>query len=346
MKGVILAAGEGTRMRPLTNRRPKPLVPVVNRPMIEHVIVGARSGGVDDFLIVVGIRAEQVEAALGDGSGLGVRVQYVLQEQQTGTGSATLLTEQFAAGEPFFLSFADIVTPAYNYPPLIEDFRTHSPVATITLNWVEDPYEGAAVYAADGVVEKLIEKPPRGTSTSNWNNAGIFVFSPVIFDAIRATPASERGEYELPQAIQTLVRDGETIRAVELKDFRSDMARPAELFAIEPQMIAAGTGDERGVTVGTGASIAPNAQLEGPLALGPRVQIGECVLGPAVCVGEGAAIGDGSAIAHSTVFAGAGVGECCELEYVIVEENAELPAGTQARGTPNDPVIIGAGDEP
>ena len=111
-------------------------------------------------------------------------------------------------------------------------------------------------------------------------------------------------------------------------------------------MIAAQTGDERGVIIGDGASIAPNAQLEGPLALAPGVQVGDCVLGPAVCVGEGACVGDGSALAHSTVFAGARLGECCELEYAIVEENAELSAGTRAQGTPDEPTILGADDGP
>jgi NDP-sugar pyrophosphorylase family protein len=345
MKGVILAAGEGTRMRPLTHRRPKPLVPVVNRPMIEHVIAGAKAAGVDELLVVVGFRAEQIEAALGDGSRLGLRLHYAVQREQNGTGAAALLAEDFLAGEPFFLSFGDIVTPPDNYPPLAEDFCTHHPAATITLNWMDDPYEGAAVYETDGVVDRIIEKPPKGVSTTHWNNAGIFVFGPVIFDAIRATPMSQRGEYELPQAIHTLIAQGETVRAVPLEGFRSDMARPSELLVVDPLLIAAETGDEQGVLIGADARIAPGAQIEGPVALAAGVGLGECIVGPGVCVGEGARVGDGAVIAHSSVFAGADLGESCELVYCIIEEGTCLAAATQAQGTPTEPAILGASGE-
>ena len=102
MKGVILAAGLGTRMRPLTYRRPKPLVPVLDRPMIEHIIVGAADAGVTELLVVVGYRAEMIREALGTGERFGLRMQKAVQEKPAGTGDAVLVAEEFIAGEPFF----------------------------------------------------------------------------------------------------------------------------------------------------------------------------------------------------------------------------------------------------
>jgi NDP-sugar pyrophosphorylase family protein len=345
MKGVILAAGQGTRMKPLTHRRPKPLVPVVNRPMIHHVILGACSAGVDDFLIVVGYRAEDIMAALGDGSALGVRLRYIMQEEQNGTGGATLLAEDFGAGEPFMLSWADIVTPAYNYPPVVADYQEHQPALTLTLNWMEDPYEGAAVYVQDGVVEKIEEKPPKGTAATHWNNAGVFVCHPIIFEALHIIPPSARGEYEFPAAVQLLMDQGEVVRGVALRDFRSDMARPSELFVVDPQMIAAQTGDPVGVMIGEEVALAPGAQLEGPAAIAARARIGNACLVPAVCLGEGVRVEDEAALAHVSVFAGAHIGEGADLEYVVVEEGTTVPAGASHHGTPSEPVILGAAGE-
>ncbi len=340
MKGLILAAGRGTRMRPLTDRRPKPLVPVVNRPMIEHVILGAASAGVDDFAIVIGYRGEQLRRALGDGSSLGVRLTYVLQEVQDGTGGATRLCRDFVADEPFFLSFADIVTPRYNYPPFTTDFEAHRPAATIGLNWMEDPYEGAAVYEQGGVVQKLIEKPPRGTSTTHWNNAGIFVFSPVIFEAIAATPLSERGEYELPQAIQTLLEWGRLVRAVEVRDFRSDVARPSELLVINRQMIAAETGNPEGRLVADSVQLSSDATLLGPVALAAGVRIGAATIGPNACLGADVVVEDGVCLRDAAIFARARLGANARLQHAIVEEGAAVPPRASAAGTPTAPALI------
>jgi NDP-sugar pyrophosphorylase family protein len=181
LKGVILAAGLGTRMRPLTCRRPKPLVPVLDRPMIEHIVLGAVDVGVTELLIVVGYRGEMVEATLGHGERFGIPIRYEAQETQAGTGDAALIAEEFAGGEPFFLSWGDIVVSRRNYARLRQAWEEALPDLLLTVNEVPDPYEGAAVYVEDGRVTRIIEKPPKGTSTTNYNNSGIFILPPEIF---------------------------------------------------------------------------------------------------------------------------------------------------------------------
>ena len=198
LKGVILAAGMGTRMRPLTYRRPKPLVPVLDRPMIEHIIDGAADAGVTELLVIIGYRADMIKETLGDGERFGLRIEYELQEKPAGTGDATLLAEDFIAGEPFFLSWGDIIVSRRNYARIGEIWRDEKPEMLLTLNVVDDPYEGAAVYVEDNRVVKIIEKPPKGTSTTNYNNAGIFIMPPEILPATKETGLSERGERAHP----------------------------------------------------------------------------------------------------------------------------------------------------
>jgi dTDP-glucose pyrophosphorylase len=240
MKAVILAAGRGARMRPLTCARPKALIPVAGRPLLEHVIAGLVSQGVHDFLVVIGYLGDQIESHFGTGEALGCSITYRLQPEATGSGHAALLAEDFAAGEPFLLSFADILTGARNYHRLLEKSRTASADAIIGINWMEDPYAGAAVYVEGDRVVRLVEKPPRGAAATNWNNAGVMVLTPIIFDALRRIPRSPRGEYELPQAVARLVEAGRDVLAVPFEGLRSDVADPEEVLRLNALAQAGG----------------------------------------------------------------------------------------------------------
>ncbi|MBU0607454.1 MAG: nucleotidyltransferase family protein, partial [Armatimonadetes bacterium] len=199
MKGVILAAGKGTRMLPLTERRPKPLVPVLDRPMIDHIILGARDAGVDHLALVIDYLGEMIQERYGDGSALGLRIEYIWQAGAHGTGAATLLAADFVGDEPFFLSWGDIIVAPETYANVLRIWAEEQPDAILSLNWVADPWEGAAVYVDEaGYVAQIIEKPPRGQSTTNYNNAGIFVLRPEVFEVLRECPVSPRGEVEFP----------------------------------------------------------------------------------------------------------------------------------------------------
>jgi NDP-sugar pyrophosphorylase family protein len=236
---VILAAGRGTRMGTLTADTPKPLLTVRGRALIEHVLTGLAAAGIERAVVVTGYRGEQIEAALGDGAALGLSLTYVRQERAEGTARALLLTRhlvapQLVGGAAFALSWGDVLVPRVFYRDLLAASAASGADVQLAVNEIDDPWQGAAVYVdADWRVTQLVEKPARGTATTRWNNAGIFVFRPSIFDYASALAPSARGEYELPQAIARMIEDGRDIRALPVRGFWSDVGTPADLARAE-----------------------------------------------------------------------------------------------------------------
>jgi len=222
-RAVILAAGRGTRLGRLTADRPKPLIPVRGRPVLEHIVAGIAAAGIRDIVLVVGYRREQVEAHFGDGSRLGVAVRYAVQETLNGTGGALAAAEEMAGAAPFLLSFGDILTDPGHYQLLLDEFSQSLCEAVLGINPVEDPALGAAVYLDGERVVRVVEKPPPGTAGTRWNLAGVYAFSPAIFHALRGVRPSPRGEIELTSAIGGLIESGACVRACRLNAFWSDI---------------------------------------------------------------------------------------------------------------------------
>jgi bifunctional UDP-N-acetylglucosamine pyrophosphorylase/glucosamine-1-phosphate N-acetyltransferase len=141
-----------------------------------------------------------------------------------------LLARDAIGRHDFLLSLGDILTDPANYPTLLETFARRRADGLISVNWVEDPYRGAAVYAdGDQRIQRIVEKPPAGTSTTHWNNAGIAVFRPVVFDYAAKIERSARGEYELPDAVTAMLGDGLALYAFPLKGLWSDIGTPEDL---------------------------------------------------------------------------------------------------------------------
>src|SRR5262245_46251463 len=160
MLAVILAAGRGTRMGDLTARTPKPLLRLRGRPIIEHILLGLRAAGTQEAIIVIGYRGEQIEAHLGDGARLGLRLGYRQQATAEGTARALLLAADAARGQPFMLSWGDIVVDPGNYAAALGAFLSAPTDVMLMLNEVDDPWRGAAVYVdAEWRVTRLVEKP-------------------------------------------------------------------------------------------------------------------------------------------------------------------------------------------
>lgn len=231
MKGVILAAGKGTRMRELTRNRPKPMIEVAKRSILERIFEALRQAGIRDLIVVTGYFANLIEDHFREGSAFGLRIRYVRQEVIDGTGSATRLVEPYVSDEAFFLTYGDIITDPANYPRFLKAYEEHPCDAQLAVYPVEDPWQGAAVYVEpDGRVRDIVEKPPRGTSRSNLNNAGLYVFRPLIFRYLRQIKKSPRGEYELTDAIRLMIQAGHEVRAVELGGYWGDMATPEDVL--------------------------------------------------------------------------------------------------------------------
>jgi bifunctional UDP-N-acetylglucosamine pyrophosphorylase/glucosamine-1-phosphate N-acetyltransferase len=218
-----------------------------------------------------------------------------------------------------------------NYPRLVEQLSSGNWDTVITLNYVDDPYEGAAVYVDGSRVRKIIEKPPRGTSTTNFNNSGVFGFTPIIFDMIRTTPVSERGEYELTQAVGTMVDRGRPVGAIALDGYWSDVARPRDILKLEPMMLLAAAPPD-GILIDPSAQVAEGAELLGPIMVGPGAAVGASAVGPNASIGAEAQVGDDCTLTDCAILARASVGARSRLSRVLVEEGVHVPAGTQIGG--------------
>jgi NDP-sugar pyrophosphorylase family protein len=246
LKVVVLAAGRGTRMGELTALVPKPMVSVGGIPAIERVIRAAKSQGFSDFIIVTGYLAEQVRGHLGNGASLGVEVQYVHQEEQTGTATALILTEPKVGESDLLLCFSDIMTSPENYSRLRDRFYRDKCDVVGALRRVDDPWRAAAVYVDEQMrILRMVEKPPQGTSTTPWAHAGMYCFRPEIFKYLKQVSLSARGEYELVDAVMPMIRDGKRVFGEELIGYWKDLATPYDIREAE-RMIESNHRDTEG----------------------------------------------------------------------------------------------------
>ncbi len=228
---VVLAAGRGTRMGALTDRIPKPMLPVRGKPMLERNLDRLREAGFEEAFLVVGYRAEVIERHF---AGYPMALTFHRQERMDGTGSATLLAREFVGGHPFLLTFGDIYMPADDYRGAY-DLLLSDPgaAAAAGARWVDDPWQGAAVYEQDGRVTRIVEKPPRGASTTHWNSAGLYAFRPEVFEYLARISPSPRGEYELPTAVETMIAARRGILLYRVKGPWLDVGRPEDLEAVQ-----------------------------------------------------------------------------------------------------------------
>ncbi len=237
MKAVILAAGKGSRLGSLTADIPKPMLPLHNNiPMLQMILRGIRDAGISEFIIITGYLAYTIREYFGDGSRFNITPQYIVQGTLNGTGGAVSLARSFVEDSPFLMSFGDILISPHNYQRLVDDYR-NDPSTIIMVNPVDDPYKGSAVYFDEetGKISRMIEKPPKGTSTSKWNQAGISLFEPDVFDYLDRIDLSPRGEYEIVDAIQLMISEHRPVRALPLEGFWSDIGTPDDVEFVRRQ---------------------------------------------------------------------------------------------------------------
>jgi len=340
VKGVILAAGKGTRMLPLTLTRPKPLVPLLDVPMLEHIILGMRSAGVNRVCVVVGHLQEMIREQLGDGSRLGVAVEYCAQERAGGTGDAVLHAAGFIGEDHFFLSWGDIMVAPPNYPAVAERYRAGGCEGVLGANRVDDPYQGAAVYQVGGYLSDIVEKPAKGTSASNHNNAGVFILPAAMVEVLRSVPLSPRGEIEMTSALLAYAAAAGRLAVHEIEGYWDDVARPANVIRLQATMLEFSHHDASAIA--DSAQIDPGAVLKPPVYIGHGAVVGAAVVGPNAVIGAGCSVADGCTLSDSACFAGAAVGAGSCAEHAILEMGARVSAGTSLTGSPAEPICVPA----
>ncbi len=232
-KAVLLAAGRGTRLGTLTERTPKPLVEVAGAPLITHIAIALAEAGIHDMAIVTGHLAERLDA-WAESFNLAhpeAHVTTIRQRELNGTAGAMLAARDFVNGDDAFLfGWGDILMDRKNYSRFVTHARSERYDLLLAVNRTRDPWRGAAVYVNDDMrVTRLVEKPPRGTSTTNKNSAGLFATTQHLFEYLERLTPSVRGELELPEAIAAMIADGLDVRAIDVRGFWSDVGTPEDL---------------------------------------------------------------------------------------------------------------------
>ncbi|KYH39361.1 MAG: glucose-1-phosphate thymidylyltransferase [Candidatus Bathyarchaeota archaeon B23] len=339
MKAVILAAGRGVRLRPFTLTRPKHLLPVGGRPLLEWLLLRLREVGVDEALIVVHHLGEMIRERLGDGSQLGLRLAYREQGEVRGTGDAFRLAEEYVGDEEFIGLYGDLYLSSNALKRLLEAHRPGE--TTMAVVPVDDPTRFGVVTLEDDQVVDLVEKPKRGEEPSNLANAGLYIFTPQVFERLRALRPSVRGEYEVTDALRGMMADGEAVRAARLEagdwvdigyPWKLLEANERALGELEPSVegrIEAGAHLQGPVRVEAGARIRAGAYIEGPVHIGPGADIGpNCYIRPHSSIGAEARIGNGCEVKNSIILPRTHIAHLSYIGDSVIGEGCNLGAGT------------------
>ncbi|WP_144920730.1 bifunctional sugar-1-phosphate nucleotidylyltransferase/acetyltransferase [Halorubrum salsamenti] len=342
MYGVVLAAGRGTRMRPLTDRRPKPLLPVGDRSLLERVFDTA-TDVVDEFVVVTGYRGEAIRESIGE-SYRGHPIRYVEQTEALGTAHAVAQAEP-VVDDDFLVLNGDVVVDASLPRALAEADGT-----AVAATEVTDPRAyGVLSTAADGSLAGIVEKPD--DPPTSLANVGCYAFDPDVFEYIDGTPESERGEYEITTTIELLLDDGHRIDVAPYEGTWLDVGRPWELLEANELALAelddsddavAGTVEEGvhlhgPVVVEEGAQVRSGAYVEGPALIREGAEVGpNAYVRGSTVVGPGVHVGHSVEVKNSVLMADASVGHLSYVGDSVLGRGANFGAGTNVANLRHD----------
>ncbi len=314
MQAVILAAGKGTRLRPITARRSKAMVPVLGRPLVERALMPFFDCGIRDFVFVVSPDDTEIIGHFSDRSTLDARARFVLQEERLGTAHALGLAAPFVDGR-FAVSACDSLVDTAHVRELLG--RGGGADAALSLLDVEpELVSRSAVVSLDGeIVRTIVEKPGRAEAPSQTVSLPHYVFSPRVLDLLPRVEASPRGEYELADAIQCLIDEGRHVVGVRAER-RLQVSSAQDLLGLTRRLFSEGTG---GRPIDPG-SVDQRVSLVEPFRIDQGVVIGEgSEVGPEVYLESGCEIGRGAIVRRSIVLRGGRVddGETVEDQVVV-----------------------------
>ena len=280
--GVILAAGKGTRIQPFSERWPKPILPILGKPLIQHQVECLRDLGVRRVLIVIGHLGFEIVRALGDGSALGVSIEYVDQGPTLGIAHAVGKLEQ-RIDRPFLLFLGDIFfihRGLEQMTGLLGKDDVKGVLAVKEEPSVEAIKRNFVVMEEDGFVSRVIEKPqhPR----TRLKGCGLYLFDPVFFDAVRRTPRTAlRDEYEITDAIQIFIDDGHRVKAARVIEDDLNLSYPPDLLDINLRLLGDGNCIGQDVRLAPGARVERSVLMDGVSVQHP-IRLRECLVFPGV----------------------------------------------------------------
>jgi mannose-1-phosphate guanylyltransferase/phosphomannomutase len=327
MKAVVMAGGEGSRLRPLTINRPKPMVPLVDRPVLAHIIELLKLHGITEIIITVQYLANVIQDYFGDGASYGVHITYSVEETPLGT-AGSIKHAQDLLQEPFLVISGDALTDI-NLTDVINYHTSRNALATLTLKRVENPLEyGVIITDEEGRIKQFLEKPSWGEVFSDTVNTGIYVLDPKIFDYVETDQNVDWSKDIFPQLLKQdqplfgYITDGYWTDIGTLDEY---LRATADYLKNRVRLPRLGTNIGGEIWVGGEYEIAPDAQLYGPIFLGHGVKLkgGVIIHGPTV-IRDYNIVDTGATIARSIIWRNSYIGERAELRGAIVTRQSNI----------------------
>jgi UDP-N-acetylglucosamine diphosphorylase/glucosamine-1-phosphate N-acetyltransferase len=341
MKAVVLAAGEGVRLQPITATRPKHLIRVGGKPILEHCLESVKASGITEAIIVTHYMGDAIRQHFGDGENMGLKVEYVQQAEVLGTGNAVSVVEPYVDGA-FVLVYGDLLFAPDALKNVVQLYEVEKPAAVMAVVPVEKPESyGVVELENEKTVKCIVEKPTLGQTPSNLANAGLYVLSMEIFDKIRQIKASVRGELELTDALSLLIKDEKPVLAAKIsKTDWTDIGKPWDLLEANSWALKRmehnvyGTVENGAhlvgpVTVAETARIRSGAYIEGPTFIDEGSDIGpNCFIRACTSMGKNVRIGNACEIKNSIIMDWTHIGHLSYVGDSILCEHCNLGAGT------------------
>ncbi len=339
MKAVVLAAGEGNRLRPFSSTRPKHMLPVGGRPLLEHSLKALKTAGIVEVALIVGYKGEKIRDCFGSGESLGLRLSYIEQAHPLGTACAAMLAKQYVSESDFLLLYGDLLLSSDAIKTMLGEYERKAMLSMAVVP-VSEPNQYGVVQLKNGMVKSIVEKP-KEVVQSNLINAGIYVLTRDIFRYLEKTAKSRREEYELTDTLQALLENGEDIQAVliERTDWL-DIGRPWNLLEANERVLnrivlrVDGTVEEGAhltgpVSVSEGARIRSGAYVEGPVVIGAGSDVGpNCYLRPCTSLGSNVRVGNACEVKNSIIMDGTHIGHLSYVGDSVIGEGCNIGAGT------------------
>ena len=345
MQAIVLVGGEGTRLRPLTYGTPKPMVPILGVPFLARTMERLYSAGIRDVILPAGYMPEAIIDYFGDGSRIGMKITYVIEETPLGTAGALKNVEQYITGK-FFVLNGDILT-SLDLRAMTAEHERKGGIGLLHLIRVDDPSAfGCVVHDSDGRISEFVEKPPRETAPTNEINAGTYLFEQEILDLI---PAGRNVSIER-ETFPQIIASGQGLYAYTTADYWIDLGKPEQYLSAHRDVLAGRMpllGLEPGATGAGASALAGVAKLHLPVHADAGVQVDSAAeLGPNLVLGEGCRIKSGAIVHDTVLWDGVTIEEGAIVEGAIVASNAQIGRNARvgAGSVIGHDAVVGAGE--
>lgn len=337
MKAVIMAGGFGTRIQPLTNSIPKPMLPIMNRPMMEHTIVSLRDLGITEFIVLLYFKPEVIKEYFKDGSNWGINITYVVPDDDYGTAGAVKKAQEQIGDENFIIISGDLVTD-FDFQSIFDYHKSKNSKLTITLTSVENPLEfGVVIANGEGKIEKFLEKPSWGEVFSDTINTGIYIIEPEILNYI---PNNENFDFA-KDLFPLLMRNGIDLMAGYAQGYWRDVGNPESYRDVYDDILGGKIKFELGgeaikypdgvLICGEDNLIDENIEVIGIVVIGSNVTIKKGSKLNNVVIGNNVSIGSSSKISHTVMWDNVAIGKNSRLDGCVICNNNRIGKNVTAK---------------